>query len=495
MTNITKKNSTNGGALEGLTKMVIEFSKFGLLMSWYFINGIKEHKKGFVKDIPIFLMTFVTSIILSKVDFFIDWWPHWIPEVFENTLYWYQGAVGSHLYGMTFFFIYMFLRYAVLGKIEVDRVKRIKEAVKILSKSTQNQYPKVISIKKINEFKTKVVVESPIVGVEAFKKEQDNLESSFNQQIESITRGISPRYVQIILNTKKLPNKYSYSEVKDECERPCHFILGESNNGLLTQDIRKLPHMLIAGTTNFGKSNFFKQVLLKLLQNTDHIQMHLIDLKGGLEMRVFKDLPNVNFVSDIDKALSTLKRIKREMDSRFEYLYKIGQSNLVPKRDKKDRIILAIDEASVLYMKKYGKSEESLKVLEARKITDDLAKLARAAGINLIIATQKVTKETLDTHIRENISGRVSFKANDNGASLTALGNTMATDLPAIPGRAIFNFGNEFKEFQAPLIRDKEIEQSVSELKKEHVEGLRSVFQSNLVANTKIIEDAVVEIE
>lgn len=480
----TKTQSNSGGALDGIAKMLIEFAKFGTLILWYFVNGLKKKKVSLSKDAPLFVTALVTSLVLGHIDFFHAHWPYWVPEVMENILFWYKSFAGPIIYDVTFFGVFIFLYYAVTGKNEVDRTDRIKKAVKILSKGNDKTYPKVIKIEKLNEHKTKVLVDSPFAGLDKFKSSHDDLESGFNQQIESISRGRSPKYIQIILNTKSLPKKFDYSEVREDCTKPCHFILGESRSGLLTQDIRKLPHMLIAGTTNFGKSNFFKQVLLNLLQNTDHIQMHLIDLKGGLEMKAFKDLPNVNFVSDIDGALTTLRNIKQEMDNRFDYLYKVGHTSIVPKRDKKDRIVLAIDEASVLYMKSYAKTDDGKKTLEARKITDELAKLARAAGINIVIATQKVTKETLDTHIRENMSGRVSFKANDNAASMTIIGNTMATDLPAIPGRAIFHFGSDYEEFQAPLLADKDLEKSVSDLRSEHIEEHRKVFQPELISDS-----------
>ncbi len=455
-------------------------------MTWYFLNGLKKNASKFKEDIGILTLVLIASFTVSKVDFFHDHWPYWMPEIFENILFWYKTFIGEMLYSLTFFGASVFLYYALIGRTEILREKRIKNAVKILSKGNDQTYPRVIEMNKVNSYRTKIVVESPYVGVDAFVKEQNNLEAGFDQQIERIVKGSSPRYVHIYLNTKKLPKKFSYSAVKDECDKPNHFILGETNSGLLTQDIRELPHMLIAGTTNFGKSNFFKQVLTTLLKNTDHLQMHLIDLKGGLEMRAFADLPNVNFIKDIDQALSTLSSIKKEMDSRFQFLYDKGFNKLLPKRDKKDRIIVAIDEASVLYMKKYSRSDEGMKAQKARQITDDLAKLARAAGINLIIATQKVTKETLDTHIRENMSGRVSFKANDNEASRTVLGNNMAANLPAVAGRAIFNFGNTFEEFQAPLLTDKDIEDVVSETKKDFAEGLRTLFQPGLIDNSAI---------
>ncbi|WP_207748713.1 hypothetical protein, partial [Clostridioides difficile] len=70
-------------------------------------------------------------------------------------------------------------------------------------------------------------------------------------------------------------------------------------------------------------------------------------------------------------------------------------------------------------------------VQEARFLTEHIAKLSRAAAIHLILATQKVTKETVDTRIQENVSGRMCFKLNTTEGSVRMLGHGKAADLPS----------------------------------------------------------------
>src|SRR5690606_15051130 len=97
---------------------------------------------------------------------------------------------------------------------------------------------------------------------------------------------------------------------------------------------------------------FFKQVLMSLLRSSPRLQMYLIDLKYGLEMIDFAAAPNVKVAKTPDEAINVLKLVNAEMQRRFEYLEAKGHKHIVPERDDMDRIIVAVDEASVLYAKR-----------------------------------------------------------------------------------------------------------------------------------------------
>ena len=250
----------------------------------------------------------------------------------------------------------------------------------------------------------------------------------------------------------------AYNDLKDTEVLKESFIVGRSTTGTISQKINTLPHLLIAGTTGGGKSQFFKQALLGLLQTSDALQMYLIDLKGGIEMRPFGKLSNVKICSSISEAVTVLNLIKNEMENRFELLKKKNRKEIIPKKDKRPRIIIGIDEASILYAQK-SKEDESYKAsLKARQITDEIAKMGRAASIHLILATQKITTRTVDTSIQENITGKMCFRMNTLPGSLLVLGNKAACTLPDIPGRGIWSVGNKQIEIQAPFLSDEELE-------------------------------------
>jgi S-DNA-T family DNA segregation ATPase FtsK/SpoIIIE len=184
------------------------------------------------------------------------------------------------------------------------------------------------------------------------------------------------------------------------------------------------------------------------------------------------------------------------MDRRFKYLEKKKLKEIDPARDKMDKIIIGIDEASVLYTKSKNNSKNKL-INEARELTEELSKLSRAAGIHLILATQKVTKETIDTKVQENIGGRVCFRMNTLQGSMTVLGNKMALTLPDIKGRAIWARGNKFTQIQAPFLSEDELEEELSILKNELVSKERK-FHGPMISTDVLktnMDDEITDLE
>ena len=175
------------------------------------------------------------------------------------------------------------------------------------------------------------------------------------------------------------------------------FVVGEGLNGPIVKSILDFPggHLLIAGTSGGGKSNWFKATLLSLIETSPHAEFFLLDFKGGVEFTPFGSFPNVSVEKDMQGALRKLRMVVEEMNSRFEYLEKKGKPSIVPKRDEVNHLFLAVDEASLLYGKVAKTDPHFENVAEARQLTNDIAKRGRAASISLILATQKITKETI----------------------------------------------------------------------------------------------------
>ena len=326
-------------------------------------------------------------------------------------------------------------------------------------KNSEDRFPRVINRIRIDKDTIKMRIDPKGLGVTDFESKKDQLEGLFKLGvIEEIKRAKNDQSkLEILFSRAELPKMIRFSDLETSQVSKDHFVIGMSKNGVITQNIAELPHMLIAGMTGSGKSVFFKQVLMSLLGSTPKLKMYLIDLKGGLEMTDFKDSERVEIISNVKDAVDVLEKVKNEMEDRFEHLKSIEKKTIVPERDGMPRIVLGIDECSVLYMKKNKGSSDYHNKVRAREITDDIAKLSRAAGIHLVLATQKVTKETIDTSIQDNIAAKVCFKMSGNNASVLVLGNKRAEELPQIRGRAIWHYGQDFIQFQAPFIEEKEI--------------------------------------
>lgn len=310
-----------------------------------------------------------------------------------------------------------------------------------------------------------------------FDEKKEDLEAIFNKKIESIKAGKTPNRIQLTFTKLSLPESVTYDEVKRAAGLPPYsFFVGMASDGPITQCVSDLPHLLITGSTGNGKSVFFKQALMGLLESSPYLQMYLIDLKNGLEMVDFAKAPNVAIAKTMEDAVRTLKLLKAEMQRRFEYLEAKGHKEIVPARDKMDRIIVAVDEASVLYMKRNRHDPEYKLALEARTLADSLAKLSRAAGINLILATQKLSSEVLPTSVTENIAGRMCFRTESLHGSLLVLGNKDATSLPDIRGRGIWSAGSRQTIVQAPYASEKDAQDYAQAVAAEFERGARKCF-------------------
>lgn len=366
----------------------------------------------------------------------------------------------------------------IIGIIPYFRFRKYQNALDSIGlKNAKDHIAKIEDVTRIDKHRIRLKVLVTGIGVEKIKAKQDELQSAFGKDIEEINRLKNPKYVEIILSTKFLSNYVTFDELKASLDQSESFLIGESKKETVLGKISKLPHMLIAGATGGGKSQFFKQMLLGLLKSTNHLQMYLVDLKGGLEFRDFSILSNVRVSKSIEDAVTTLKLVKKEMDNRFVYLEKKGLEQINPEKHPFDRIVIGIDEASVLYGQARRDSADYELVSEARDLTESIAKLGRAAAIHLILATQKVSKETIDTRMQENISGRMCFKLNTPEGSVRVLGNAKASHLPATPGRGIWQFGHDEIEVQTPFLSSSSMKAELQLIAQDYTEQRKTLKQ------------------
>ncbi len=331
-------------------------------------------------------------------------------------------------------------------------------------KSGLDNRPKLLTVHDIDSNRTKLLVKSTGIGEGRYQTKLDDLRASIGQRVESV------RYlendntcVEIFLARRLLESKVSYVSLVDKLKRPYSFIVGKSQAGVIMENLEDVPHYMIAGSTGGGKSVTFKSVLLGLLESSQRLQMYLIDFKR-VEMNDFAGLPNVIIINEEVKAQQILSKLEKEMERRYQLLEKDGHKSIDPERDKLNRIVVAIDECTDLTGKVPKNHPLHVTIEKARNSLDNLARKARACGIHLIFATQKIDSDSMGTRVQENVEGRIALRMNTMENSVRVLQNNMAYHLPAIPGRAIWKKGANYTEVQSPFLTDEEVKTRVKEL-------------------------------
>jgi len=197
-------------------------------------------------------------------------------------------------------------------------------------------------------------------------------------------------------------------------------------------DIAKMPHLLIAGATGMGKSVCINSMIVSLLYKAtpDEVKLILIDPKK-VELNIYSGLPHllVPVVSDPKKAAGALHWAVTEMERRFELIEDVGVRDLKgynkitaddPSREKLPHIVIIIDELADLMMTAPDEVEESI---------CRLAQKARAAGMHLIIGTQRPSVDVITGLIKANVPSRIAFTVASQVDSRTIIDITGAEKL------------------------------------------------------------------
>ena len=225
-------------------------------------------------------------------------------------------------------------------------------------------------------------------------------------------------------------------------------------------DLVSMPHLLIAGTTGSGKSVCINTLILSVLykHTPDTCKLILIDPKM-LELSVYQGIPHLlsPVITEPKKATSALKWTVKEMETRYRKMTEDGVRNISGFNEKAQKegkkvmpyIIVVVDEMADLMMVS-GKQVENY--------IQRLAQMARAAGIHIIMATQRPSVDVITGTIKANFPTRISFQVTSKIDSRTILGEQGAEQLLGKGDMLFMSSASRMIRIHGPFVSDSEIE-------------------------------------
>jgi S-DNA-T family DNA segregation ATPase FtsK/SpoIIIE len=322
------------------------------------------------------------------------------------------------------------------------------------------------------EGEIKKVSHGPVVTLNEFEPAPGVKVSKIINLSEDIARNTSSESARISTipgrNTVgiELPNSFRENVYLNEIISHADFskkdirlpiALGKNISGIpITGDLASMPHLLIAGTTGSGKSVCINTIILSLLyrHTPDRCKFILIDPKM-LELSTYEGIPHLlcPVITEAKKAASVLGWVVKEMESRYRLMTKEGVKNIDGYNSKHKipmpYIVVIVDEMSDL-MLVAGK--------EIENYIQKLSQMARAAGIHIIMATQRTSVDVITGTIKANFPTRISFQVTSKIDSRTILGEQGAEQLLGKGDMLYMSSANRVIRIHAPFVSENEIE-------------------------------------
>ncbi|MDR2047456.1 MAG: hypothetical protein LBP79_06155 [Clostridiales bacterium] len=296
----------------------------------------------------------------------------------------------------------------------------------------------------------------------------------------------------------EVPNKKSYpvgmrelvdtDEFYGGGEKGLRFTIGKDISGEnYYGDITDMPHLLIAGSTGSGKSCCLNALIVSLLYRytPEEVRLILIDPKR-VELNQYNGLPHLllpETIKDEERALNALDWVVKEMKRRYELMSESEVNHIdeynrgVDREDRLYRIVIIVDEVAELVTSMGRDFDDRIK---------SIAQLARAAGIHVILATQRPSVDIITGVIKSNLPSRIAFAVMNNYDSQTILGRNGAEKLLG-KGDMLFQSQNmpEPVRLQGVLIERSEINEIVKFIK----ENNEAYFDAAIDAEVNTVKE------
>jgi S-DNA-T family DNA segregation ATPase FtsK/SpoIIIE len=390
--------------------------------------------------------------------------------------------------------VYLYAEYAKRETTDAQRIQKIfrkcglvvkydkkEDTVKLIRSKSHKEYDEYIfripDGKSFQDFiDKKQVVEDNLNSTKQILTLSDIKEIDFKGDIRSQIKDLiekpstkkevymeGDRVLKVNVFKKPLTDHLPYEEIEDKSNEWKVFI-GVTRTEVIKHNFEKIMHMVIGGTTQYGKSVFIKNVITTLLRiQPDNVLFTLFDLKGGLTFSRFADCKQVGgrIASDAIESLELLQEINKQMDEVMSFLKRNRFENVREAGIEKRHFII-VDEGAELAPGIEKNPELKPIKHECEAILSRIARIGGALGYRLIYATQTPYSEVLNHNIKQNCDAKLCFRLQTDKASEVVLGEgiTDASDLPYIKGRAVY-LTDRKHIVQTPMIENDYIERVV----------------------------------
>ncbi|MCL1873099.1 MAG: DNA translocase FtsK [Clostridiales bacterium] len=271
------------------------------------------------------------------------------------------------------------------------------------------------------------------------------------------------------------------------------FGLGKNIGGdTIVGDLAKMPHLLIAGSTGSGKSICLNTIICSILYKAkpDQVKLMLIDPKK-VEMTNYQNLPHLltKVVTDVKEAAASLKGVVKEMERRYSLFADNGVRDFTRYNEKKKeepeevlpQIVVIIDELADLMLVAPDDVEEAI---------CRIAQMARAAGIHMVVATQRPSVDVITGLIKANIPSRVAFAVSSYTDSRTIIDMAGADKLLGRGDMLYLPLGiNRPLRIQGSYIDEKDIQKLVKYCADQAIPRFSQEFVNSVADEVKVVED------
>ncbi|WP_099157252.1 FtsK/SpoIIIE domain-containing protein [Virgibacillus ndiopensis] len=266
--------------------------------------------------------------------------------------------------------------------------------------------------------------------------------------------------LHINVYNQKLNKSYPYAlfKLKGNWSIP----VGMSQEGVIYHDFDTIPHMIVAGSTTWGKTVFMRMMMTHLIENNPNgVEFYILDLKGGLAFHRYRNLKQVKIMAgNYKESYQALSMVKKDIEKDMDYLKSIDAEN-AKEGNIPTRKIIIIDEAGELAPSPTMSDDDKEYVKGCQRIMSYVARVAGQIGYKMIFGTQYPTAEILNNQIKANAVARVSFRLTTSVQSGVAIDQPGAEKLE-YPGRAIYKTVDEYL-VQTPFISKEEIKERLGD--------------------------------